>query len=154
MINLVPMTEADYQVYLAKIIPEYAVDKVQAGNWTEAESLERSRKTFEYHLSQGIHTPGNFVGRLVNENGESVGFLWYELTEKRPETAFIFDFEILTPFRRLGYGVQALLALEAHVRARGVKRIELHVFGNNTAARELYKKVGYSETDISMAREI
>jgi RimJ/RimL family protein N-acetyltransferase len=74
--------------------------------------------------------------------------------EKRPETAFIYDFEIGASFRRLGYGVQALAVLEAHVRLLGVKRLELHVFGFNIAARELYKKAGFRETDVAMARDI
>lgn len=154
MINIIPMAEADYQAYLDRIIPEYAAEKVQAGNWSEVDALERSRNEFERLLPQGIHTSDNFVGTLQNENGESVGVLWYELSEKRLGTAFIFDFEIYAPFRRRGYASQALAALEPHARARGVKKLELHVFGSNTAARELYKKVGYIETNVHMAKEI
>jgi hypothetical protein len=37
MINLLPMTKADYQVTLGNNIPASAVEKVQAGHWTEAE---------------------------------------------------------------------------------------------------------------------
>jgi len=154
MIKLIPMTEADYQVYLDKIIPEFAADKVQAGNWTQAESLERSRREFEHYLPHGIHTPQNFVHRLLTETGETVGFLWYAFRDENMRTVFIFDFEIYTAFRRRGCASLALEALAEQLRAFSVKRIELHVFGNNTAARELYKKVGFVETNVNMALEL
>ena len=154
MIKIVPMTNADYHTYLAKTVVEYAAEKVQAGNWTEAESLERSRLEFEHYLPQGVQTPGNFVNKLLNEGGETVGYLWYARQPNRPEVAFIYDFEIYAGFRRRGYADQALNALAAQARTQGFRRIELHVFGHNTAARELYKKAGYIETNIQMARDL
>ena len=42
MITLQPMSEADFKVYLEKMIPEYAREKVQAGNWPAEDALERS----------------------------------------------------------------------------------------------------------------
>jgi len=154
MIELVPMTESEYQVYLARAVSDYAADKVQAGNWSEAEAHEKSRLEFEHYLPEGIHTSGNFVGKLLNESNEPVGYLWYARLANKPETAFIYDFEIYVPFRRRGYASQALVALEQHAKARGLNRLELHVFGHNTAARELYKKAGFIETNINMARDI
>lgn len=154
MITLAPMSEADYQAFLERLIPEYAADKVRAGNWNEAEALERSRQDMEKYLPRGIHTEGNFVGNLLNENDEPVGVLWYARLEDRPGTAFIFEFEIHASFRRRGFATQALAALETHARSRGFKRLELHVFGYNTAARDLYKKAGYIETNVNMAREL
>ena len=154
MIRLEPMSEAEYRVYLEKLILEYAAEKVRAGNWTEAESLERSRLETEGLLPQGVQTPGNFIHKLLNENGETVGILWYARREKPPETIFIYDFEIHESFRRRGYASQALLALEQQVRPQGIKKLELHVFGSNVAARELYKKSGFIETNVQMAKEI
>lgn len=154
MISLVPMSEVDYQAYLEKMIPEYAAEKVMAGNWTETEALELSRKDYARLLPDGLQTAGNFLFNLINENNETVGFLWYARVEKYPEVAFIFDFEIYSAFRRRGYASQALAALEHQARARGFKKLELHVFGNNLAARELYKKSGFVETNVNMARDL
>ncbi len=154
MITLAPMNEDDYQAYLARSIPEYAADKVRAGNWSEAEALERSRLEYEQILPEGIHTPGHFVGKLLDEAGQAVGYLWYNRLEKKPDTAFIYDFEIYTPYRRRGYASQALAALELHARAQGIRRLELHVFGDNTAARALYMKSGFFETNVNMAKNI
>lgn len=154
MIALVPMTEKEFQVFFERLVREYAADKVRAGNWSEAEALERSRSETEKYLPQGVHTEGNFVCKLLNENDEAVGVLWYAQLKDRPKTGFIFDFEIHEPYRRRGYASQALAALEPQARSTGIKRLELHVFGYNTAARELYKKAGYFETNINMAKEI
>ena len=154
MIKLVPMTELDFQAFLAKHIPEYAADKVQAGNWTEAESLERARQDNKKLLPQGIHTPGQFLNKLVNESGEVVGYLWYARQENSPGEAFIFDFEIFSQFRRRGYASQSMIVLKELAKTQGFKRLALHVFGSNTAARDLYKKSGFIETNVNMAREI
>lgn len=151
---LVQMTEPDFQAYLARAIQEYAQDKVQAGNWSQGEALERSRKEFENYLPQGIQTPENYLFSLLNEKGEKVGFLWYATLPKQPGLAFIYDFEIYEPFRRRGYASQALAALEQDAKARGAKQIELHVFGHNTAARLLYRKAGYIETNVMMTKII
>ena len=154
MIRLEPMTEVGFEDYLAKAIPEYAADKAQAGNWPEAEALELSRKEYQNLLPEGLKTVGNYLFTLVNNHAEAVGYLWYARLEKRPEAAFIFDFEVYSAFRRQGYASQALAALVLQAGGEGFKKLELHVFGYNTAARELYKKSGFIETNVNMARDI
>jgi len=154
MITLVPMSEAEYQTYLGSAIAAYAQDKVAAGNWSEAEALERSTKEFQHYLPQGIQTPGHFLFTLVNASGQRVGHLWYNQAAEKPQAAFIYDFEIDESFRRQGHATQALQALEVDARLKGVKQLGLHVFGHNTAARELYKKAGYHETNVNMSKEI
>jgi RimJ/RimL family protein N-acetyltransferase len=153
-ITLTPMTEPDFQAYLAHAIQAYAQDKIQAGNWSRDGALERSRKEFEGYLPQGIQTPNNYLFSLVNETGEKVGILWYAILPKQPGLAFIYDFEIDEPFRRRGYASQAIVALEQDAKGRGLKQIELHVFGHNTAARALYKKAGFVETNVMMTKNI
>jgi ribosomal protein S18 acetylase RimI-like enzyme len=148
------MSDADYQVFLDSAVSAYAQDKAAAGNWTEAESLERSRQEFQNLLPQGNHTEANFLFSLVNESDQKVGYLWYKIEPNQPGFAFIYDFEIYEQFRRRGYASQALNALETHAKLQGVKKLGLHVFGHNTAARELYKKIGYIETNVNMAKEI
>jgi ribosomal protein S18 acetylase RimI-like enzyme len=154
MITLTPMTDADFRAYLEFAVSAYAQDKVDAGNWAKAESLERSRQEFQQLLPHGIHTEANFLFILLDESMQRVGYLWYSIDAKKPNSAFIYDFEIYEQFRRQGYATQALKALEVHAKSKHVKRLGLHVFGHNTAARELYKKVGYLETNVNMAKEI
>lgn len=154
MIHISPMTEEEYQAYLERAIREYAADKVLAGNWKEEEALERSREEYLRFLPQGIHTPGHFVNKLLNDEGETAGYLWYGRLNNHPQTAFIFDIEIYAPYRRRGYAQQALTELETLARAQKFEQIELHVFGHNSAARALYLKSGYIETNINMRKNL
>ena len=154
MITLTPMSAPEFRDYLANAIRTYAQDKIQAGNWSQDEALERSIKEFEGYLPQGVQTPNNYLFSLINENGDKVGILWYATLPKRPGLAFIYDFEIYELFRRRGYASQALSAMEKDAKALGLQQIELHVFGHNTAARALYMKVGFVETNVMMVKTI
>ena len=64
------------------------------------------------------------------------------------------DIVIDEPYRRRGYGQAAMLALEDSVRSLGLRGIALHVFGHNTAARALYERLGYTVTNINMAKRL
>lgn len=153
MITLQPMTQADFDSFLERAVVEYAKDKVRAGNWDESSALERSRAEFERYLPAGLRSEKNFLYMLVADSGEKVGYLWYAFFEK-PDRAFILDFEVYEPYRRHGYATQALAALDVQAREQGFKQLGLHVFGHNTAARDLYKKAGYIETNVNMSKEI
>jgi ribosomal protein S18 acetylase RimI-like enzyme len=82
--------------------------------------------------------------------------IWFAVENRRPSDsyAWIYDFRIDEQHRRHGYGYQAMLAVEAKVRALGLNKIGLHVFGHNHAAQALYEKAGYGVTGISMAKQI
>ena len=156
MIELRPMTQAEYEIYRSRAVTEYAEDKVLAGNWPEEGAIERSAKEFEHYLPLGLATPDNTLCTLVDSaSGAEVGMIWYAL---QPESTapiwFIFDFSIDSEQRRQGYASQALMALEERARVEGIQSIELHVFGHNTAARALYEKVGFEITNINMVRKV
>ena len=77
MIQLVPMTQSEFDSFLESSVPEYAADKVRAGNWTEAESLERSRKGYADLLPQGLATPNNYLFSVKDSRSdERVGWFW------------------------------------------------------------------------------
>jgi len=42
--------------------------------------------------------------------------------------------------------------IEIFAKSIGLKSIGLHVFGHNKLARDLYKKLGYVETNINMKK--
>jgi len=156
MIELQPMTQPEYEIYLSRAVAEYAEDKVQAGNWPAEGALERSAKGYEKYLPQGLSTPHNTLCTLVDPaSGLGVGMIWYALQpESTRPTWFIFDFYINEDQRRLGYAAQALAALEERARAGGIQSIELHVFGHNKAAQALYEKAGFEITNINMRKMV
>jgi len=156
MIDLRPMTREEFLVYLERATVEYADDKVKAGNWTEEAALERSKNEFEKYLPQRNSTPGHYLRTIFDvESGLAVGILWYaDLPEMEKPAWFIYDFYIIENQRRRGYAVAALAKLDEMAKVESVSSIGLHVFGHNTAARQLYEKAGYEITNINMVRKV
>jgi RimJ/RimL family protein N-acetyltransferase len=156
VLQLVPMKENEYLEYAQHSPKEYAEEKVASGNWHADEALERAEQEFRDQLPDGLRTKNHFLFTLLNKDaGQTVGIIWFMLDLNRPiPVAFIFDFMIYESFRRKGYGLQALQAAEKQARDMGAKRIELHVFAFNKAARALYEKAGYQVTNLNMTKQI
>lgn len=156
MITLCPMTQPELESYLEHAINEYAKDHVRAGNWEPEGAVERSRAEFAKLLPQGVQTPKQYLFSIhESEADRNIGILWFADRSESPEpAAFIYDFEIQEEFRGRGYGAQALGALEAKVRAAGLNKLSLHVFGHNRVARSLYQKMGYEETNVLMSKDL
>jgi ribosomal protein S18 acetylase RimI-like enzyme len=156
MVKLVPMTVEDFDAYLERGIAEYAEDKVKAGNWNEAEALQKSQDEYQKFLPQGLATAGHHLFSILDdETSLKVGMLWMaeERDWARP-TGYIFDLFIEEHFRQQGFASRAMLALESKAVELGLELIALQVFGHNQAARALYEKLGYAITNINMAKEL
>jgi ribosomal protein S18 acetylase RimI-like enzyme len=154
MIRLIPMTESELAAFLEKTIPEYAADKVRAGDWSEEEALERSRKSYQNLLPQGVKTEHHYLFSIqIEETGEKLGILWMKHEAPRPH-GFIFDIMLDEARRGQGYGKQAMLAIEAVAKDLGIETIGLHVFAHNPAAMQLYKGLGYELTSQNMVKHL
>lgn len=155
MVKLVLMQPPDLESYLAVAVQEYAQDKIQAGNYTVSEGLEKASAEFDALLPQGTETPKQHLFSILNDEAEKVGIIWLaEIQSGAQRFAFIYDIRIYEQYRRKGYGTQAMLAVEREAKALGLDRISLHVFGHNKAAQELYEKLGYEITNINMSKGI
>ena len=151
MIKLEPLQQEDFERFLERGIREYAEDHVRNGNWPAEGALERSRKEFEHYLPDGIHSQDQYLYSLIDENGNKIGVLWVQVKDRK---AFIFDFLIDEAFRGKGYGKQALAALDEKLKSMDAEAVELHVFGDNIVAQELYKKAGFHITDMRMKKTL
>ncbi len=154
MIQLLPIEQADFEVFLEQEIIGYAEDKVKSGNWQAEDALEKSRKEFERYLPDGRHSKDQFVFTIFDDEAQrKLGVLWVQVKMDEPRReAFILDFVIDEQFRGKGYGKQALAALDEKLMEMGSESVGLHVFGHNTNAFELYKKMGYEVTNINMRK--
>jgi ribosomal protein S18 acetylase RimI-like enzyme len=89
------------------------------------------------------------------ESDDRIGRLWFaEQTMHGRRVAHVYDVEISRHVRGRGLGREAMLRLEDEVRARGLRWIELNVFGGNEAARRLYRSLGYVERAVYMGKEL
>ena len=154
MTTLTPMTQSEFDAFLALAIPEYAVDNVRAGYWDEAEALEKSRKEFEMLLPKGLQSENHYL-YTVYDGGNAVGLIWMRANTDRPtKSGFIFDIRIDEKFRGKGYGKQAMLLIEEKARELGLKSIGLHVFAVNNVARSLYESIGYEISSLNMIKQL
>ncbi len=154
--QLVPMTDAEFAAYRAVLIPEYAAEHVRAGNWPAEEAETLAEGQIQEVLPQGVATPDHFLNVMhVDTESEPVGVIWFCLMRRGPRTiAFVYDVIVYESYRRRGYARAALRLVEEQARALGAERIALHVFGYNDGARALYEGLGYTVTDISMAKPL
>jgi len=155
MIELRPMTPEELRSFLDWSIPDYAEAHVKAGRWKESDALDRSRKEHDQLLPQGVDTPGTFLRTIHDEEGTRVGEVWFTLQEQEgwPQV-FVYWLGVGEPHRRKGYATEAFRQIEREAKRLGACRVALHVFGDNTAARALYEKLGYAATNVIMAKPV
>lgn len=152
MPKLIPMTQAEYEVFLERTVSEYAADKVRAGQWDGSDALERSRMEFLDDLPQGVETKNQYL-YTVFDREQAVGLIWLSVNSNDPaKSGFISELYVDEGWRGKGYGRQAMLLIEEKARELGLKSIGLHVFGVNQAARNLYEAVGYEITSLNMKK--
>ncbi|MBE0671561.1 MAG: GNAT family N-acetyltransferase [Anaerolineales bacterium] len=154
MISLMPMEQDEFDTFFEGNIVRYAEENVRSGRWQQQEALEKSRASFRGFLPNGLQSKDQYVFHIFdNEQDLKIGILWVEVKMDEPHRpAFIFDFVIDEPCRGRGLGNKSLLALDEKLKQMGAESVALHVFGYNTTAFELYKKMGYEVTDINMRK--
>lgn len=144
-VQLLPMDDVDYTAYREHADEEYAQERFAAG--ADA-SIEAARATVAAQMAEmlpdGIRTPTQRLWTVRDEAGERAGVLWVAL---RDGFGFINDIALDETRRGQGLGTQALRAAAAEIRAAGLGILALNVFGSNDAARRLYAREGFRETE-------
>jgi ribosomal protein S18 acetylase RimI-like enzyme len=155
-LEFVPFDEVDFQAWLTLAIPSYALGHVEDGQWTLAESIERSREAHASLLPQGLATPGHsFMHLRVRGEPGDVGFLWWHEVEAAGQPGiYVYGVEVAEHARRRGIARAAFLELERVSRANGQRFVALHVFGHNLGARRLYQELGFVPTNITMRKNL
>jgi ribosomal protein S18 acetylase RimI-like enzyme len=86
---------------------------------------------------------------------QAVGYLWVGIADRDDGPyAYIYDFVILEPFRRRGYGKTTLRALEEAARGMGARMIAAHVYNENSVARALYDQIGYTVDQVALTKVV
>jgi ribosomal protein S18 acetylase RimI-like enzyme len=81
--------------------------------------------------------------------------LWFAVQERAGhKIAYVYDVMIHPDHQRKGHGTQAFRKLEEKARELGLSGIALHVFGHNPEAHDLYLRLGFRPTNISMFKPL
>lgn len=120
--------------------------------------LEEARMMAEQQvkslLVDGSKTKGHLIlEALDKETGEVVGHLWVNADEDK-KRAFLYDIVVLERFRGTGYGRSIMNLLHADLKQMGMETVELHVFAENSAALDLYRKQGYNMVSCNMLKDL
>ncbi|MCI4330589.1 MAG: GNAT family N-acetyltransferase [Thermoplasmata archaeon] len=156
MIDLAPMTPAEFRRFIERSTVSYAEDHVRAGNWSAEEAAARSASEIQGLLPKGIETADHFLYSILGgPSREPVGSLWYALRRVSSRIdLYVYWIGIDDRFRRRGYASDTFQRLEVDAVRLGASRIALQVFGDNLRARALYEKLGFEPTNLLMARKV
>ncbi|MCI4372950.1 MAG: GNAT family N-acetyltransferase [Thermoplasmata archaeon] len=158
-LRFVPLAQPEYDRWWASSIREYAEEHVKSGNWTAEEAAAKSEGEFRKLLPQGTATPGHYLFGVEDPAEHNlVGVVWFR-ADRGPEAPlppvlFIYDLIVFEAHRGKGYGTQAMGLIEDQARLLGFDTISLHVFGHNTVALSLYRKLGYAATNLLMSKKL
>ncbi len=152
-VHLRAMRADEWDAWYAWAMPGYAGDLVRNGSLTPEDALEQATKEVDALLPDGLATPGHHL--LVAEevdSGRRVGHLWFGPRSRNPDpsVAWLYDLFVEEASRGRGVGRALMQLVEVEVRAAGMRRIELNVFGDNAHAQHLYESLAYVE----MARQL
>lgn len=136
------MSSIEFENYIDNAIKSYAKEKIESGNWTEDDKL----------LPNGVNSNNNYLFSILNEIGKVIGMIWLNVNENN--LGFIYDLNIYKEYQGKGYGLKAMEEIENIARSLELEKIELHVFGHNTKAINLYEKLNYKKTNIIMSKKL
>lgn len=119
---------------------------------------ERVRRATAELLPNGRKTLGHHVVVAIDAANSVVGHAWMGPDPRSAtgstECAWLHDLYIHAPFRRRGYGIAVLIALEQLVIRLGLRYIALNVAADNTAACALYQRAGYTTTSQYLRKDL
>jgi ribosomal protein S18 acetylase RimI-like enzyme len=148
------MTQAQFQAYLDRAVPEYARAHIEAGDCDPGDALARAQADYVALLPAGLKSEDHHLLCIyAPDRAEEIGMVWFELRERDGrKSAFIYDFHIDEAQRGKGYGRETLALVDERLKALGARSVSLNVFGHNHRARALYEKHGFRVTGIGMRK--
>ncbi|MGM7700301.1 GNAT family N-acetyltransferase [Pseudalkalibacillus sp. Hm43] len=154
MVRFTNMTEKQFHEYRARSLAEYAENIRKNYDVSEEVATEQATDQFDELLKNGLHTENHSIYHVTDEETEeNVGIIWYSLRQETEEV-FLYEIWMDPEFRGKGYGTQSMKELHRRAKELGAKKVGLHVFGQNTGAITLYKRLGYVENSIVMQYQL
>ncbi|MBI5228808.1 GNAT family N-acetyltransferase [Candidatus Micrarchaeota archaeon] len=128
--------------------------KIEHAKFNDLDALHRiERECFtseaftKEHIAYLLESP-NAVSLVAEANHEIVGFIVGMIENYgRTTVGHVYTIDVAFKHRRAGVGLRLLDELEHIFLERGVKTSYLEVRIDNKAARELYRKKGYTELE-------
>lgn len=149
-----PMTDEEFEAWVAHEAEGYAVDLAEAAGSTLDEARRRAEAQLASLLPDGLGTARTFLLRVLDREGAPVGVLWLGPHPQRADAGWVYEIEIEEDRRGQGLGRAAMLAAEEVAARAGWTALGLNVFGHNPRARALYDSLGYRVAATTMTKPL
>ena len=156
MVLLRKMFKEEYPAYCEYFIADYSLEITQNYGHSMEVAIELAKKDLQDSFPNGLESKEHSLLCIDTEiDGHFclIGYLWYSIDVK-DKSSFISDFYIFDEYRGIGFGKQAISALESQLQSIGINQIKLRVAYQNQRALKLYQKVGFSITGFNMSKTI
>jgi GNAT superfamily N-acetyltransferase len=150
-IRLRELGEDELPAWLEDARRFYVTDLERHAGLTRAEAEEKASRDHRELFPDGEPVDGLHLFRIEDEQGESIGRLFFA---ERPAGVWLYEIELDERFRGRGLGRETMVAFEDRARGLGAKKITLNVFGGNEVARSLYRSLGYVEESVHMGKRL
>jgi GNAT superfamily N-acetyltransferase len=153
-VELRPMQEDEFAVWLPLMRERYAADMVENAGMSEERATAKAAEDTELLFPDGALSAKHSI-YVIEADGEPAGELWLTEREETLEPClFVYEVRVDERFRGRGYGRAAMLFAEDEARRRGIDLVALNVFGGNVVARGLYRSLGYEENAVAMSKKL
>lgn len=135
-IKLRKMDEAEFDRYLAYLIPDYANDLSANFMISIEKANAESEKLMGELLPDKQETSGQHLYQIYSiEEDKDVGVIWYNI---RTESNKAYSYHILIKeeFRHQGFATEVMKVLEESMRKSGITSLGLNVFSTSPNARK------------------
>ena len=145
MINLVKMSEPNFNAYLSLAIERYSNEIATSGYLDVSTARVKAHAQFAELLPSGLASPNQYFFDIVlTASDKTIGMIWYMLKEKNNfKEAFICDFMIDENYQNQGFGSQTIEQLLLLVKESQINAVGLFVFKHNQTALALYEKFNF-----------
>jgi len=149
------MSERECREYLARKLDDDSRSRAASEFCTLDAARREVAGHIAYLLPGGGLTEGHFFWKLVRGEGEqeeAIGAAWFQ--QESNGDIRLWGIDIAPEHRRQGHAEAALALVEEEARRLGARTVRLHVFPPNQAAQALYRKRGFSPTNLYMAKPL
>jgi ribosomal protein S18 acetylase RimI-like enzyme len=126
--------------------------------WSEFEAElpepDYLRESWEDAWSDLAQTVREGVALIAEEEGRAVGFVFCVLGDSGRRTAHVTDIYVRPDARNKGIGRELLTAILEPARGAGLSHVSLEVLIQNSAARRLYERLGFTAMDVFMVAPV
>jgi len=130
---------------------QITLEKAELGNLNELLGIERecfTREAFTREQIEILLRNQKAIALLARINGEVAGFIIGMIeSHGTTKTGHVYTVDVGVEYRRQGVGIRLLQEMENAFVKKGAETSYLEVRVDNQAARRLYRKRGYVETE-------